>query len=835
MATTLSPRNKYDFPTPRSRNAPKTFSGRYDEVDLFLKEFEALATAYNLTNDEAFEYVTRYVKRPVREIIEGLQEYAAKDWPRFADTLRKLFNHDKLAKRFKEKDLLKFVAKNQKKSIRNMDKYKSYQKKFIRIGGWLLQRNKITKPEYCKYYWLGIPPSARKKLEERMLLVEPALSRATPYSVEKVDAAAAHIYDTSRFYDEDSDFDDSDSEKEEDSSTESLEDDGDDGSSDLDSDSDEEEIKKLRRVTHKQPKKSKKTKKSRKDTSHPQSSTPSQKDTDEVADLIDKLGRLKLNDPAYPALYFRIISKAPQTAAFLSKPTQRTPEFTPRTIPSTSSSPQSSNNGQIKCYFCGEGGHSLRSCNQANSMIDAGTIMRNDQGRITWPDGTSILRNGSENILTAVNRELAFRARVNRDRPVSTNLIYETYDLTYPDDASDDDFEDDEGGMVFAQEIFPVIRTKETQKEERKKKPTFDGIYPPPLQKSTEPDHNKGVPKKKDLDIPNLPRPTFYPGEVVIRSGDSDDDEIMEDVTMEDATEESLPKAKAKRKKVPAQREDKASKLPKPNLPNPETFPRPNPPATISLPKNQSQCQRDFNSQDLFQKICGTPISVTLQEILGSSPVLAKKMQDYLRVTRTPVATIPEKVNAIGHPTEYHPQDARLIAIRMTFDNNHSVNTLIDCGSELDIIGHKACMQAQLPVDTSLTTIMRDAGQHDTMMEGRCHDVNLKAGNLVTTTDIWVSGKVPFALLLGRPWQRRNRISIDERETGTWLCRRNPHGKIVWETCAVPARHAEEFLEPFHGHFFGQGSHEHSDIYVAQMSLNSNKNSEDEPTKKKKI
>ena len=142
MAAPLSlshPCNKYNFPTPWSRNAQKTFSGWYDKVDLFLKEFEALAND-NLTNDKAFEYV----KWPVQEIIDGLQEYAAKDWPRFADTLRKLFNHDKLAKQFKDRDLLKFVTKNQKKSIQNMDKYKSYQNKFSCISGWLLQRNKIT-------------------------------------------------------------------------------------------------------------------------------------------------------------------------------------------------------------------------------------------------------------------------------------------------------------------------------------------------------------------------------------------------------------------------------------------------------------------------------------------------------------------------------------------------------------------------------------------------------------------------------------------------------------------------------------------------------------------
>ena len=45
------------------------------------------------------------------------------------------------------------------------------------------------------------------------------------------------------------------------------------------------------------------------------------------------------------------------------------------------------------------------------------------------------------------------------------NLIYKTYDLTYPDDVLDDDYKEDEGGMVFAQEIYPVIRTKETQRK----------------------------------------------------------------------------------------------------------------------------------------------------------------------------------------------------------------------------------------------------------------------------------------------------------------------------------------------------------------------------------
>ena len=52
-------------------------------------------------------------------------------------------------------------------------------------------------------------------------------------------------------------------------------------------------------------------------------------------------------------------------------------------------------------------------------MISAGTILWNDQGCITWPDGSNIARGFNENILAAVNRELASRTK-------STNLLRAT-------------------------------------------------------------------------------------------------------------------------------------------------------------------------------------------------------------------------------------------------------------------------------------------------------------------------------------------------------------------------------------------------------------------------
>ena len=59
----------------------------------------------------------------------------------------------------------------------------------------------------------------------------------------------------------------------------------------------------------------------------PKTSVPN--DTDEVADLIDKLGRHNMNGPGYASLNYQIVSEAPNTAGFLAKPKIHTGDATP--------------------------------------------------------------------------------------------------------------------------------------------------------------------------------------------------------------------------------------------------------------------------------------------------------------------------------------------------------------------------------------------------------------------------------------------------------------------------------------------------------------------------
>ena len=156
-----------------------------------------------------------------------------------------------------------------------------------------------------------------------------------------------------------------------------------------------------------------------------------QNKTDEITDLIDKLGKMSISDPNYNVLYFLIMSHAPNMHPFLKPPpwiqNGSTPDSNPSatTPPPQSKTPTSTYSGPIICYCCGEAGHGTRQCPTAEEMVQAGMIIRNDTGRIMWKDRTTILHVGNETILAAINQELANQ---NKTTP-STNFICQSLPL----------------------------------------------------------------------------------------------------------------------------------------------------------------------------------------------------------------------------------------------------------------------------------------------------------------------------------------------------------------------------------------------------------------------
>ena len=218
-----------------------------------------------------------------------------------------------------------------------------------------------------------------------MLQLSPRLNHAVPFQVNQITAAADHIFDISCFYDDDSSESEASESDDEDSSSTSSEEDSDDDDDDDDESEEEEKPKRSKHATSKEIRKVKekaqklKSKTKIWDTTitHPPSTTSkSNKEIDEVADLIDQLGKLNIHDPTYASLYFQITTKEPRTSKFLQKPRQQTYEGLAQSNSLSSNQQQSTNNGPYECFFCGEKGHRLQHCPQADIMIKAGTISR---------------------------------------------------------------------------------------------------------------------------------------------------------------------------------------------------------------------------------------------------------------------------------------------------------------------------------------------------------------------------------------------------------------------------------------------------------------------------
>ena len=71
-------------------------------------------------------------------------------------------------------------------------------------------------------------------------------------------------------------------------------------------------------------------------------------------------------------------------------------------------------------------------------------------------------------------------------------------------------------------------------------------------------------------------------------------------------------------------------------------------------------------------------------------------------------------------------------------------------------------------------------------MKGLVPSVPLSCGGVWMHANVYVGDKVPFGLLLGRPWQRGNFVSIEECEDGTYLLFKDKNLDVRHEVLVTP-------------------------------------------------
>ena len=310
------------LPTRNGKGAPDIFKGDYRDVEQFLDHFEALCDEKNVVKGEhKCKGLVRYCSREVRETLEGLQAFTDKHYDDFKKEFIYHYDKDREKQRYKLKDLYSLARKWRERKIENLETFKRYHLKYLRIGGWLLKHKKLVESEHRRWFWAGLHKKFRKRVETHMRMLDSKLDDSVPFTIEKVVAAAKKLYNRERF-DEDElmmypDAKGTRNDSPPDSEIESDEDSSDSDSSSDDSDDESEDEKRNRRRKKKRLRKEKgggKSSKARKDEKSRNSPREDRERDieDEIGELVTKMSKLDVSDTSYLAMWVRLIRKAPE-------------------------------------------------------------------------------------------------------------------------------------------------------------------------------------------------------------------------------------------------------------------------------------------------------------------------------------------------------------------------------------------------------------------------------------------------------------------------------------------------------------------------------------------
>jgi hypothetical protein len=148
------------------KGAPTKFTGHYEEVKRFLRHFNHLCTAYSINDgQEKCNRILDYCSTKVNKLIEALPSYQRDDWDELEKDLLKYFDADLKDTRYTLRNLKSLARKWQTRQIKDLTKWKRYERKFTTIAGWLDAKKKISEREKASYFWYGINKPLRSVIE----------------------------------------------------------------------------------------------------------------------------------------------------------------------------------------------------------------------------------------------------------------------------------------------------------------------------------------------------------------------------------------------------------------------------------------------------------------------------------------------------------------------------------------------------------------------------------------------------------------------------------------------------------------------------------------------
>ncbi|KAF9507793.1 hypothetical protein BS47DRAFT_1366397 [Hydnum rufescens UP504] len=410
MSTTTFAR----MPGPRSRDAPR-FKGK--RILRFLAEYEFCATAAHLTPTQTIRQITRYCDTKSERFIESLDEYYNDDWDAFKSRLLDYYPSEEEKPYYKVDHLLKLVRKDRKLS--SIEKFDNYIREFMVIARALEDRKALSQTDKYDYFWRGVKPVSFREEIGNVLRNSKLWTDLTnpPPMNEATQAIKLRLKrDLYRVPDDDG----SNEASEDDKSADTTDSDDDSGTDDSD-----DETRKVKSKKH-QAKLEIKQKKEEGTTKPLDSKVqePGDPMKSNIDDLAEKIGRLTI------ALG----------------------QFDPDKV---ARRPGKFNVSSIKCFMCGEQGHSLRECPETKAFIAKKVLKISNEGRLVQLDGSDLPRGDIDNggVARILRDQIANASNVETEHLRSFELLNQEFAV----------FGD------YEYEVFPAERKQEEVEPKRKR------------------------------------------------------------------------------------------------------------------------------------------------------------------------------------------------------------------------------------------------------------------------------------------------------------------------------------------------------------------------------
>jgi hypothetical protein len=250
-----------------------------------------------------------------------------------------------------------------------------------------------------------------------------------------------------------------------------------------------------------------------------------------------------------------------------------------------------------------------------------------------------------------------------------------------------------------------------------------------------------------------------------------------------------------------------------------------------------SELGQTVNASHIGEKIMDTMVHLPIRDVLAVSPEVAGYLHDQTRKRRVPVAastasaipnsstvstaspvpnsstvstvstvpTIPTStistastnLTSLAGP-EVQKSYYALPSGRAKVTLNHSlmVDSLLDNGSEVNMMPVRVFEKLELPIDTEIgwrINTYEDRTNHvldEHGPVGVCHGVPVDIGGVVTKQNIFVVKYSNQDLILGRPWERAVRAEYVNEDDGTYTARiKSLDGRRQVQFVAAKAQH----------------------------------------------